>query len=505
MNRPLNRFLVLSSVSLLLGSQTLLPSLPAQAQSAVGPNGCPAGTVESPNTNLISNGNFTTAAGFTSDLPYRGDRVYPSDPVGGLSIQNGQVPGNPDVISGRGVTAAEASRAGLGNTPINTYLYSNPNQRADNPGVSAFPNPVIWRQALTNLTPNTTYNFKGLFFNLLVETGIPNSNGVSPRIRLQVSTDPAGTNFIQPTTTLTVGNGAPGFPGDPVPGFPTIDNFRQVWIPTQFAFTTGPAQTTAVVQILDEANNVSGDDFGFTALGVRPCIPETPPLGVAKQAGTPTQNADGTYTIPYTLRVRNFAPSGQSPQFDLLNLQLTDNLAQAFANATLNSVSNIQSPTLTVNPGFNGSSNQNLLQGTDTLPAGVIATITFNVSITPGTGASGFGPFNNTATATATSRGGSPVSDQSTNGADADPDNDGNPGNNNTPTTVSLVPEVGDFGAFRLIKRITNVLRNGASLGGVDFGAFVDGAGTDDNAPGFAQLQPAGAPIGQINLDPAAI
>lgn len=513
MNRPLKRFLSLSSVSLLLGSQTLLLSQPAQAQVSLGPNGCPAGTVESPSTNLVANSTFTISPGaagpllpgnpasFTSTTPYRGDQVYPSDDVGGLSIQNGPLidPATPAVVNGRGVTAAEATQATVGNTPINTYLYSNPNANAATPGVaqSAFPNPIVWRQTVTNLLPNTTYNFKGLFFNLLVNAGAPGSNGVPPQIRLQVSTDATGTTFIQPTTTLGVGDGSL------VPGFPTIANTRQAWIPTQFAFTTGPAQTSAVVQILDEANNTFGDDFGFTALSIRQCVPNTPPLGVAKQAGTPTQNADGTYTIPYTIRVQNFGQAGLSPQLDLLNLQLTDNLAQTFAAATLNSVTNIQSPTLAVNTGFNGGSNQNLLQGTDTLAAGATATITFNVNITPGTGASGFGPFNNTTTATATNQLGTPVSDQSNDGANADPDGDGNPGNNSTPTSVSLSPGGGPgAGSFRLVKRITNVLRNGAPLNGVNFSAFIDGAGNDDNAAGFTQLQPGSAPIGQINLDP---
>ncbi|MBW4691206.1 MAG: hypothetical protein KME27_05505 [Lyngbya sp. HA4199-MV5] len=513
MNRPLKRFLSLSSVSLLLGSQTLLPSQPAQAQTSLGANGCPAGTIESPSTNLVANSTFTISPGavgplapnnpasFTSTTPYRGDGVYPSDDVGGLSIQNGPLtdPTTPAVVNGRGVTAAEALQANVGNTPINTYLYSNPNASALTPGVpqSAFPNPIVWRQTVTNLTPNTTYNFKGLFFNLLVNTGAPGSNGVPPQIRLQVSTDGTGTTFIQPTTTLNVGDGSA------VPGFPTIANTRQAWIPTQFAFTTGPAQTTAIVQILDEANNTFGDDFGFTALSIRQCVPNTPPLGVAKQAGTPTQNADGTYTIPYTITVRNLGQAGLSPQLDLFNLQLTDNLAQTFAAATLNSVTNIQSATLAENTGFNGSSNQNLLLGTDTLAAGATATITFSVNITPGTGANGFGPFNNTTTATATNQLGSPVRDQSNDGGNVDPDNDGNPGNNNTPTTVSLRPggPTGS-GAFRLIKRITSVVRNGTVLGGVNFSSFVDGAGDDDNAAGFSQLQPGNAPIGQINLDP---
>ncbi|MBD2034376.1 hypothetical protein H6F76_04915 [Leptolyngbya sp. FACHB-321] len=514
MNRPLKKIFALSSVSLLLGSQAFLPTLPAHAQSAVGPNGCPAGTREG-QLNLINNGTFTASpgvvgplppnnpAGFTSSTPYRGDGVYPSDNVGGLSIQNGPLtdPATPSgIVSGRGVTAAEASRAGLGNTPINTYLYSNPNANATTPGVpqSAFPNPVVWRQTLTTLRPNTTYNFKGLFFNLLVNVGPPGSNGVPPEIRLQVSSPVDPTGFIQPTTQLRVGD-----PAQAVPGFEELPNVRQSWIPTQFAFTTGATPNPTTFQILDEANDTFGDDFGFTALGVRECLPT---LGVSKSVGTPVLNANGTYTIPYTVLVRNFAPVGQS-SFDITNLQLTDNLAQTFANATLNGVTSIQSPTLTVNTAFNGSSNQNLLQGTDTLPSGTTATITFSVNVTPGTGANGLGPFPNTTTVAAISQGGSPLSDQSNDGANADPDGDGNPNNNNTPTVVSLSPTSGGggSGAFRLVKRITNVTRNGTSLSGINFGTFIDAPGDVDNTPGFTQLQPGGAPIGQINLDPASI
>lgn len=519
MNRPLKKIFALSSVSLLLGSQTFLPTRPVQAQTAEGPNGCPAGTREG-QLNLVENGTFTRSpgvvgpippnnpAGFTSSTPYRGDGVYPSDSVGGLSIQNGSLPpGSPDVVSGRGVTAAEASQSGLDNTPINTYLYSNPNANAATPDVpeSAFPNPVIWRQTIPTISspnitlrPNTTYNFKGLFFNLLVNEGAPGSNGVPPEILLQVSSpvDPSG--FIQPTTRLRVGD-----PAQPVPGFPGLPNVRQAWIPTQFAFTTGLNPNPTTFQIVDQANSTFGDDFGFTALGVRECLPT---LGVAKSAGTPVLNADGTYTIPYTVLVRNFAPVGRS-SFNITNLQLTDNLAQTFANATLNGVTSIQSPTLAVNTAFNGSSNQNLLQGTDTLPSGTTATVTFSVNVTPGTGANGLGPFPNTTTVTAISQGGSPLSDQSNDGANADPDGDGNPNNNNTPTVISLtpIPGGGGSGAFRLAKRITNVTRNGVPLGGINFTTFVDGAGDNDNALGFTQFQPGGAPIGQINLDPAAI
>ncbi|WP_181357286.1 hypothetical protein [Stenomitos frigidus] len=482
-------------MSLLVSTQTLLPPLPAQAQIFDGFTGCPAGTREGA-TNFVTNGNFSTPpgavvngtllqgnpAGFTAAVPYRGDGIYPDDngangfnALGGLSIQTGAINYLGGIVIGQPFPG-DASNAVAAS---NTYLYSNPNAAVSNPLVaqSAFPDPVIWSQVVVGLRPNASYNFTAYFYNLLA----PNAPGAPPIIR-----------FLA------------GPPGGPIGAFvPTLNGnavaTRQQWIRVQGSFRTLPGQTTLELRIQDQANTVIGDDFGLTAIGFKECIPI---LGVAKQAGTPVQNADGTYTIPYTLRVRNFAPASNT-QFDLLNLQLTDNLAQTFAAATLNSVSGIQSPTLAVNTGFNGGTNQNLLQGTDTLPSGTTATITFNVNITPGTGANGFGPFNNTTTATAASRGGSPVSDQSNDGANADPDNNGDPTNNNVPTTVSLRPTAGGgSGAFRLVKRITNVIRNGTQLGGVNFGVFVDGVGDDDNAAGFAQLQPGGAPIGQINLDP---
>ncbi|HEY9879394.1 MAG TPA: hypothetical protein V6D29_13140 [Leptolyngbyaceae cyanobacterium] len=468
----------------------------------------------------MTNGNFSTnagtepgiwtqpapvppALGFTSTLPYRGDNVYPGDDPdentefggGGLSIQDerlfgGVIPGAPvGIVSGRGVTAAEAQRVGIEATPIPTYLYSNPNQNTAGqpvtipPAPPGTPPPVVWSQTLT-VTPNTVYNFKALFFNLL-EPGFP---GEDPQIRLQV-----GPSNIQTATPVVVGNGSA------IPGFSGIQNVRQEWIPVQFAFTTGPNQNTAVLRIVDETQNVSGDDFGLTAVGLRACLPN---IGVAKQAGTPIQNANGTFTIPYTVTIRNLAPpSGFPDPYVLNNVQLTENLSTTFANATLLSVGALQSPTLAVNPGFNGATNTQLLQNNvNSLAAGAQATVTFNVTIRPGTGVGGFGPYENTVLATATTNSNTQVLDSSNDGPNPDPDNDGDPTNNNTPTIVTLPPTQGQANLL-LVKRITNVIRNGAPLPGVNFNAFIDDPTTaDDNAQGWAQLVPPGAPTGVLEV-----
>lgn len=514
MNRILRTLTGLFSSGLLLHANSVWQ--PAVAQIAGSAAGCPPGTREN-TTNLVRNSIFATNAGtglgtaiapqpvtnfplvdFGSDLPYRGDAVYPSDPIGGISIQDerfngGVILGAPGVVSGRGVTAAEAALVGVGATAIPTYLYSNPNLDVNGipttipPQPGGFPAPVIWQQSIA-VAPNTVYNFKALFFNLL----LPGNGGENPRIRLRV-----GPSNVQTPIFLEVGDGSP------IPGFPGIANVRQAWVPVQFSFTTSPGQTTALLQIVGETQRVDGDDFGMTAVGLRECLPN---IGVAKAAGTPVANADGSFTIPYTVRVRNSAPpSGVPDPYLLSNIQLTEDLSTTFANATILSITDLQSPTLVVNPGFNGTTDQNLLQpGVNTLGASVEATVSFNVTIRPGTGPNGQGPFENTVTATGTSDSGVVVRDRSTDGTNTDPDGDGNPGNNDNPTLVPLPP--GGGGPLTranvvLVKRITNVTRDGAILPGVNFGGFVnDPTTTTDNDPGWAQLNPPGAPVGMPSL-----
>jgi uncharacterized repeat protein (TIGR01451 family) len=488
MKRPLRFLASLASLSTLLGSQTLFLPEPASSQTFVG-NVCPPGTTRR-GTNIIRNGTFTTSPGvvgalppgnpaqFTSDLPYRGDFIYPDDPVGGLSIQTGSIGPpltNPDVrgepFPGDSANDVPASQ---------TYLYSNPNQNflgAGNP----FPDPVVWRQTVTGLAPNTTYNFFAYFYDLLIFT-VPAPPAVTPRIRLRLS--PNVTN--DPGTSVAVA--------------PTVAD-RQQWRPLQYAFTTGAGQTTAVLELQDTANSVFGDDFGVTAIGLQECAPN---IGVAKSVGTPVANSDGTFTIPYTVRVRNLAPvplpSQPQVTYDLKNVQLTDPLTDLAAKATINSITGIQSPTLAVNPAYSGPGNPNLLLATDTLTPQTTAVVTFNVILTPGSGPDGFGPFNNTMKVTAITQGGSPVSDDSNDGVDPDPTGAGT-GAGNTPTIVSLTRQAGQANLL-LVKRITNVTRNGATLGGVNFGGFVDDPGTsDDTATGWTQLQPTASPVGIPALD----
>ncbi|MBT8136854.1 MAG: DUF11 domain-containing protein, partial [Gammaproteobacteria bacterium] len=153
-----------------------------------------------------------------------------------------------------------------------------------------------------------------------------------------------------------------------------------------------------------------------------------PVIGAAKAVTTgPVNNGDGTYTLTYTIAVEN---SGDTV---INNLQVVDDLAATFSGATGFTVDGVTSSDFTVNPGYDGDADSALLAGTDTLATATTGTIALTATVTPGAAA---GPFDNTATAGGTSPSGNPLTDDSTDGADPDPDMDGNPGNNAVPTPI---------------------------------------------------------------------
>jgi len=205
-------------------------------------------------------------------------------------------------------------------------------------------------------------------------------------------------------------------------------------------YTTAVDQTTLIYgngpqSPADPANH----GIGLFNVFFQPAI-----IGVAKQAGTPTQNPDGTFTIPYTVVVENLG------EVALDDVQVTENLTGTFAAANGFTVSNpriVASPGGfggSINGGFNGNTSTTLLAGSAaarTLAPSATLTLAFDVTVTPGAGAGGYGPFNNNVTATGQSPSGAPVTDESTNGADPDPDGNGSP-TENDPTVVNL-PAIG--------------------------------------------------------------
>src|SRR5262245_43798980 len=168
-----------------------------------------------------------------------------------------------------------------------------------------------------------------------------------------------------------------------------------------------------------------------------PAIADFPQLGVAKSVSAgPVNHGDGTYSLTYRIRLEN---NGDET---LSDLQVTDDLAATFAAATSFSVSSVSSPDFATNSGFDGSGDTNLLAGSDTLGVGTSGVVDLTVTVTPG---EALGPYDNSATGSALSAGGSPVSDVSTAGSDPDANGNGDPSDDATPTevTFSESPEIG--------------------------------------------------------------
>jgi uncharacterized repeat protein (TIGR01451 family) len=160
-------------------------------------------------------------------------------------------------------------------------------------------------------------------------------------------------------------------------------------------------------------------------------------VGLAKAVTAgPIAHGDGTYSLAYTLRVENHG------EFALGALQIRDELAATFAAADAYVVDAVNSTELTINPGFDGSSDIDLLAGSDSLGAGDSANLELRVSVTPG---ADLGPYDNSASAHGRSPSGVFVEDLSTDGASVDPDGNGDPSDDQVVTRVSFAesPQLG--------------------------------------------------------------
>ena len=200
-----------------------------------------------------------------------------------------------------------------------------------------------------------------------------------------------------------------------------------------------------------------------------------PALGVAKNVVSVVPAEGGRLTVTYSIPVRNYG------SVNLTNLQLTENLSTTFGTTPF-TVTSVTSPNgdLSPNRNYNGTTDINLLTGTDTLAAGQTKTLQLVVTITPPDNTSR--TYENQVQGTAQSPSGS-VSDLSQNGINPDPDNNNNPTDNNVPTPVAVGANL------RLVKRITSATRGGVPVGGINFQSFVnDPNDTNDDVAGWSQL-----------------
>jgi uncharacterized repeat protein (TIGR01451 family) len=484
--------------------------IPEAAQAQIinrGGSGCPAGS-RSGTTNFLTNSNFAANAGtgegvytvsgpvpsrlgFTSDLPYRGDGVYPNDVPpdgaspndtggGGLSIQNGGFDYY-NIVAGQPFPGDPANNV----PPSNTYLYSNPNALAVTPNVQSSAiepgNPTVWGQTVTGLQPNTTYNFIAYFYNLLTVDNPALVGGAPPIIVLRIGS---------PTT------------GDFITGTPITVATRQQWTPVQFAFTTEAGQTSVNLSIIDRANNIFGDDFGLTAIALNQCAPAAEIYKSVRRLRDNDNNGilNAGDDLEYTILVRNSSTTENITGLVIGDAIPTQLQVLRDASNPIQFPSGFSAAASLPTTSFNGTGSPITFTTPGSLPANTTITLKYNARILPGATS----PIANQARANFTGDGGTPLlSDASDSTNPSQPGSGSNPGipdqNGNVsqpnssptdPTIVNLGGAVSTGNGLRLVKRITAATRGGIPLSGLSF-ADVD-TDADANAINQAGLRPIG-------------
>lgn len=158
-------------------------------------------------------------------------------------------------------------------------------------------------------------------------------------------------------------------------------------------------------------------------------------IGITKAAGKPVLVNNSFYNVTFTITAVN------ASSLNLTNVILNENLSVAFpfpSSFTVVSqpVITSQNSSLSVHPLFDGVSQISLTSPTtSTLLANKRDTLVFTVRIDPN---GYFGPFKNSVIGFADVLNSLTVSDSSNNGFLWDPDNDGDPTNNDTVTVINL-------------------------------------------------------------------
>ena len=124
----------------------------------------------------------------------------------------------------------------------------------------------------------------------------------------------------------------------------------------------------------------------------QPPEPPVPGIELSKVAGEATVTAPGEFAVPITLTVTNTGNEA------VIGVQIEDLLELFGPTGRLIGVTDLSGSGLTVNSGFDGSSESEILAGTDRLDAGASGSATFTVEFASGDER---GPFVNMATGTA--------------------------------------------------------------------------------------------------------
>ncbi|MEM7356439.1 MAG: GEVED domain-containing protein, partial [Acidobacteriota bacterium] len=179
---------------------------------------------------------------------------------------------------------------------------------------------------------------------------------------------------------------------------------------------------------------------------------EDPVIGLGKELLAVEELGMGEHAALFEITVFNLG------NVKLSNIQVTVDLATAFADAENFALDFATSSNLTINGGFDGDGDILLLAGSDMLDIGESGSIQVQVIVSPGGNA---GPYLCSSDATAESPAGTPVADTSQDGGDPDPNGNGDPGDDSDPTEIVFlvdaieIPTLGGWGLVLLVLLLT--------------------------------------------------
>ncbi len=214
------------------------------------------------------------------------------------------------------------------------------------------------------------------------------------------------------------------------------------YINTAVATATGLLLPTMDISMDGNDPDPNGDGLPLETLPTIVSLVAEPVIGLSKNITSTILQADGSYNVTYDLHVRNYG------NVSLHNVFITDNLSSIFGLAAGIGLVGTVSTTggLSANVAFNGYLDINLLDGAlSSLPIGGSESITYTINVRPG---GVFGPYCNTAFATATGPGGIGLTlDISHLGTNPDPNGNGKPNesgeNECTPVIITPNPVIG--------------------------------------------------------------
>ncbi len=185
------------------------------------------------------------------------------------------------------------------------------------------------------------------------------------------------------------------------------------------------------------------------ALPVRGIFHSIPRLAVTKALTEVTEETATAYQLTFEMRLSNLGTEA------LDNLSVVVDLDTAFAAAAGFEVLDLVADGgLAVNPGYDGTTQKELLAPGNALAVGAERVLTLVVLLESGGNP---GPYSCSAVASATAPDGTVVVDTSQNGTEPDPDGDGDAGNNSEPTewvlplTNLVVPALDRVGLLVLL------------------------------------------------------